>query len=143
MQPADLSPSPAKRLDVLIVEDDIRHALTMGWMLEAMGHTYTIAVDPLAALEIIASLTPDIIMLDIGLPQMSGFQLCQSLRRFENLNKTLIIAQTGWDRPDYRARASEVGFHDYLVKPVLYDALLDKLTGISLGRFSERALFET
>jgi CheY-like chemotaxis protein/anti-sigma regulatory factor (Ser/Thr protein kinase) len=111
--------SPTTRsLRVLVVDDTVEVAQTVGWMLEEIGHQYCLVHDGRKALEAAKKYRPDAILLDIGLPGMDGYAVCQELRADAQFKKTPIIAQTGWGQERDKARASEAGFDEHLVKPV-------------------------
>ncbi|ESQ81649.1 response regulator [Asticcacaulis benevestitus] len=125
---------PAGALRILIVEDNHAAAQATGLMIEAMGHDYLIAHTPGQALMTAEAYAPDVALIDIELPGMSGFDLCRELRALPELQKTLCIAQTGWQHDDYRHRADSAGFHHFLVKPVYFDVLNARLTEIAAER---------
>jgi CheY-like chemotaxis protein len=77
---------------------------------------------------------PDVALIDIELPGMSGFDLCRELRALPVLAQTHCIAQTGWEHDSYRHRANDAGFHHFLVKPVYFDVLSAKLAEIATAR---------
>ncbi|MDY6983551.1 MAG: response regulator [Pseudomonadota bacterium] len=121
----------SRALQILVVEDNIDSATTTGWLLESMGYpNYTLAQDGPTALEIARRMQPDVVMLDIGLPGMNGYEVCRELRRNPVFADTLIIAQTGWGQDRYREMAYFAGFDHHLTKPlrpVDLEALLSKV----------------
>lgn len=109
----------AEPLNILVVDDNIPSAQTIGWMLELIGHTAVIAHDAAGAMRIASGTSkPDVIVLDIGLPDMNGYDLCRELRKDPTLGKSVFIAQTGWGQDKDRKTAFEAGFDHHLVKPV-------------------------
>ena len=122
---------PTGALRILIVEDNHAAAQATGLMIEAMGHDYLIAHTPGQALMTAEAYAPDVALIDIELPGMSGFDLCRRLRALPELHKTHCIAQTGWQHDDYRHRADDAGFHHFLVKPLYFEVLSAKLTEIA------------
>ena len=108
---------------VLIVDDNVPAAQTTGWMVEMMGFGYRLAHTPEAGLEAAADYRPGVVLLDIGLPGMNGFDLCARLKTLPELAGATFIAQTGWAGEEYRRRAAEVGFDHFLVKPVAMETL--------------------
>ncbi|MGV3590483.1 MAG: ATP-binding protein [Gammaproteobacteria bacterium] len=108
---------------VLVVDDNVPAAETTGWMLEIDGHTVEYAYDAAAALAAAPAFRPDVILLDIGLPGMNGYDLCRAFRQQPQFQRTLIIAQTGWGQERDRQLAHDAGFDHYLVKPVKYEDL--------------------
>lgn len=110
-------------LRVLIVEDNPALAQTTGWLVESLGHDYRLAQNGPDALDIAPAFRPDVVMLDIGLPGMSGYDICRAMRRMPELAGTLFIAQTGWGQSEHRQMAADAGFDHHLVKPVDFDRL--------------------
>jgi CheY-like chemotaxis protein len=103
---------------VLIVEDNHESAQTIAWLLESFGHHTMIVTDGRQALERALAYGPDVCLLDIGLPGISGYDLCRMLRGEPALQKALYIAQTGWSTPEHRQLSKDAGFDHHLVKPV-------------------------
>jgi signal transduction histidine kinase len=123
--PSEMKPGEAmnekqenKTLNILVVDDNVDSAQTTGWMLETIGHNYILAHDGVRALEIAQESRPDVILLDIGLPGMNGYDVCRTLRKNPLFESTLIIAQTGWGQKRDREMAREAGFSHHLVKPL-------------------------
>lgn len=110
-------------LSVLVVDDTVEVAETVGWMLEEMGHNYSLVHDGRQALEAARTFRPDVILLDIGMPVMDGYAVCRELRADPEFKKTPIIAQTGWGQQRDKTSASEAGFDHHLVKPVAFEDL--------------------
>ncbi len=108
---------------VLIVDDNEASAKTLGWTLEILGHDIRLAHEGNEAIEIAKSYLPHIILLDIGLPGMNGYEICKVLRLFPELERTVIIAQTGWGQKEHLIRSKEAGFNHHLVKPVSIEKL--------------------
>jgi len=118
-----LAPAQGQALKVLVIDDNVDVAQTVGWMLEEMGHQYELVHDGRKALEAARVFRPDAILLDIGLPVMDGYAVCRALRQDDLFKKTPIVAQTGWGQEQTKTQASEAGFDHHLVKPVGYDDL--------------------
>ncbi len=129
MAPAD-APSGLK---VMIVEDNEPLAQTTGWLVEMLGHDYRLAHSAGEALKTAPDYRPDVLMLDIGLPGMNGYDLCREMRQADYLADTVFIAQTGWGQEEHRIRALEAGFHHHMVKPIAIEALEDLLASIAQG----------
>jgi CheY-like chemotaxis protein len=115
--------SRAEALRVLVVDDNADVAETVGWLLDAIGHDFTIVHDGRVVLETAARLQPDVILLDLGLPVMDGYAVCRALRADPRFQKTQIIAQTGWGQDSDREKTAQAGFDSHLVKPVSLDRL--------------------
>jgi PAS domain S-box-containing protein len=119
------------KLRVLVVDDNHASAQTLGWMAEMLGHEVQLAHDSISALNMAKSFLPEVILLDIGLPGMSGYEVCKKMREEPLLQHSLIVAQTGWGQQEHRQRSKEAGFDQHMVKPVKIDDL-EKLF-LSLG----------
>jgi CheY-like chemotaxis protein len=105
-------------LKVLVVDDNIASAKTTLWLLELIGHHASAAHDGIAALEKAREIKPDVVLLDIGLPGMNGYEVCRELRKDPDFRNTVMIAQTGWGQERDRQQAREAGFNHHLIKPV-------------------------
>ena len=121
-------------LKVLIVDDNVDVAQTMGWMLETIGHDYRMVHEGTLAVQTAQDYRPDAILLDIGMPGMDGYAVCRALREQTLLDDTVIIAQTGWGQTQARAAPRESGFDHHLVKPVTMDRLEELLANIASAR---------
>ena len=108
----------AEKLKVLIADDNQDAAITMGWVLEAKGCQVEVVEDGPSALKAVKSFTPDLVMLDIGMPGMNGYDLCMALRKNSALKHAVFVAQTGWGQPSHMQRSKEAGFDHHLVKPL-------------------------
>ncbi len=117
-------------LKILVVDDNDASAKTMGWTLEILGHQIQLANDGPTALQEALSFIPDVVLLDIGLPGMNGYQVCEKMRHEPALGHTVFIAQTGWGQQEHRDRSKEAGFAHHLVKPINIDVLKEVLAGI-------------
>ena len=105
-------------MKILHVEDDAGSDYFVARVLEADGHEVVRAVDGEATLEALAEWRPDLIILDIGLPDMDGFELVERARSLGLADDIPIVALTGWVGPGERARASREGFAAFLEKPL-------------------------
>jgi CheY-like chemotaxis protein len=109
-------PSHAQR--ILVVDDspDIRESTAM--MLSLEGYETRVAASGEEALRMAVSFRPTVILLDIGLPDLSGYEVVRRLRESDDFAVTRIIAVSGYDTPEARDRAAEAGFDHHLSKPV-------------------------
>ena len=124
----------ARPLRVLVVDDTVEVAQTVGWMLEEIGHEYQLVHDGRKTLETAKAYRPDAILLDIGLPGMDGYAVCRELRANAQFRKTPIIAQTGWGQQRDKLLASEAGFDHHLVKPVALEDLERLLASVPAAK---------
>ena len=114
---------PPLRKRVLIVDDNIDTAQGLSRLLTRAGHETALAHDGTEALSRAREQTPEVIVLDIGLPGMDGFEVVKSLRQEASCAAAIIIAVTGYGQPEDRQRAIEAGFDHHLVKPVDFNEL--------------------
>lgn len=126
------APSPAG-LRVLVVEDNELTAESLALVLRLWGHEVYVAPDAALALELAAHHEPNVILSDIGLPGMDGYELARRLREGRTFGGAVLIALTGYGREDDRRRALDAGFDHHLVKPPDLDALAHLL-----GRMAAR-----
>lgn len=105
-------------LRILIVDDNQDSAQTLGWMLEMEGHQVFLKYNGPDAIEMARQIAPEVVLLDIGLPDMNGYEVCKIMQQQLNPTNTVFIAQTGWGQEEHRRRSKEAGFHHHLVKPV-------------------------
>jgi PAS domain S-box-containing protein len=120
---AQASDDRAECTRVLIVEDNVDAADSLVALLEVMGHRVRVANDGPRALEIARTRPPDLMLVDIGLPGMDGYEVAREVRRDPHLRDVVLIALTGYGREEDRERALEAGFDRHLVKPVEPDTL--------------------
>ena len=125
--PAAGEPVPAASRRVLIVDDSEDGAESLAMLLEFGGHETHQAHDGLAALEAATRLRPDVVLLDIGLPGLNGYEVCRRIRQEPWGKQLLLVALTGWGQDEDRHRSREAGFDAHMVKPVDFDALLKLL----------------
>ena len=92
-------------------------------LLDLDGYTVATACDGITGLAEAERFNPDVILLDIGMPGMDGYEVARELRAREQTKSAIIIALTGYGQPDDRARAEAAGFTDHLTKPVNPDVL--------------------
>jgi CheY-like chemotaxis protein len=103
---------------VLVVDDNVDSLESMEVLLQIWGHEVRTAGDGPAALAAAAKYRPEVVLLDIGLPGMSGYEVAQRLREIPGLARTTLVAVTGYGQESDRRRTREAGFNRHLVKPV-------------------------
>ena len=112
------APSKAKGLRVLLVDDNEDAAMLLSELLECEGHEVVVAHDGAAALKASLSFLPDVALLDIGLPEMDGYELAGHLRARFPTAALRMFAITGYGEEKDKARAKVAGFDEHFVKPV-------------------------
>jgi CheY-like chemotaxis protein len=124
--------APARRPSrVLVVDDSVDSAESMALLLELAGHDTRMAHSGPAALDEAGAFEPDVVLLDIGLPGMDGYEVARTLRASTARRTPRIVALTGYGRPEDRARAMAAGCHHHMTKPVDFvelEALVRSLT---------------
>jgi CheY-like chemotaxis protein len=115
-------------LQILLVDDNVNAAQTLARILEMWGHTVRMAHDGPSAIDIARQDAPDVVLLDLGLPIMDGYEVARALRAMPGLERVRVLALTGYGADADRSRALEAGFDDYLVKPVDFRELQGTLS---------------
>lgn len=125
--PAKVEPAPAaktaKSKRILVVDDSRDQAQSLGLLLKLLGHDVRTDYDGATALETAKQFKPDIVLLDIGLPKMNGYEVARRIREIPALKNVLLVAQTGWGQEEHRRRSIEAGFDHHFVKPVSIESL--------------------
>ncbi|MBA3596924.1 MAG: PAS domain S-box protein [Methylibium sp.] len=119
------APVAARR--ILVVDDNRDAAASLALMLGLMGNEVRTAYDGAEALETAAAFLPDTVLLDIGMPRLSGYDVCRALRQQAWGRSILVLALTGWGQEEDRRKSHEAGFDGHLVKPVDPPALAEWL----------------
>ena len=109
--------APAGVLRILVVDDNVDAAETLQALLEMSEHLVTVAHDGAAALRHAEATLPQVVFLDIGLPDMSGFEAAEAMRRIAGMEGATLVALTGWGAEQDRQRSSQAGFDHHLTKP--------------------------
>ncbi len=109
---------------VLVVDDNVDAADALAATLELCGHVTQVAYDAAAALATVETFTPDVALLDLGLPGIDGYELGKRLRSHPQLASIRIVAVSGYGQASDRQRTRDAGFDDHFTKPVALDALL-------------------
>jgi CheY-like chemotaxis protein len=116
-------PHSGPRRRILVADDNELAASSLATLLEIMGNEVRTARDGFEAVETAAAFQPDIILMDIGMPKLNGYEACRSIRQQPWSAKAVLVAITGWGQEEARRRSQEVGFTHHMVKPVSPDAL--------------------
>jgi PAS domain S-box-containing protein len=109
-------PGVARR--VLVVDDNVDAASMLDMLLRSLGHETRVAHEGTAALRVAEEFRPDIVLLDIGMPGIDGYEVARRLRTLAKARPMRIVAVTGWGQEGDRERSREAGFDLHLVKPV-------------------------
>ncbi|HZU36052.1 MAG TPA: response regulator [Gemmataceae bacterium] len=116
---------------VVVVDDNKDGAESLAMLLEFWGHDVKIAHDGPSALKTVQAEAPEVVLLDIGLPGMDGYQVARRLRAGPQPNQAVLVALTGYGQDEDRRRTREAGFDYHLTKPINPDALQDLIAGAS------------
>ncbi|HKH48919.1 MAG TPA: ATP-binding protein [Thermoanaerobaculia bacterium] len=113
------APRPlARPVHVLVVEDNVDAAESLATLLRVWGHDVQVVHDGLDAIDAAREQRPEVVLLDIGLPGLDGYQVARRLREDVGLDSSLLVAMTGYGQPEDRRRSREAGIHHHFVKPV-------------------------
>lgn len=117
-----------RSLKVLVVDDHIDSAQTFSELLEWVGYTTHQIHEGGEVIDAAKAFEPNVILLDVGLPDVDGFKIARLIRQTPELSHVRLIALVGYDEPEYRERSRAAGFDDHLVKPVEISYLVERLT---------------
>jgi signal transduction histidine kinase/DNA-binding response OmpR family regulator len=120
------TPKPGQ-LQVLVVDDNTDAAESLGVLLDIEGHAAHIAHSGAEALQVAQAQALDVVFLDIGLPDMTGYDVAKRMRMLPGMQKTLLVALTGWGTQDDRQRTRDAGFDKHLTKPAELTAVEELL----------------
>ena len=131
--PGDALDVACRPLKILVVDDHLDGAESMSALLSLRGHDVRMVHDGDAALIAAAEFRPDVMLLDIGLPTLSGYEVCRLLREQTWGGDIAVIALTGWGDQDAVSKGEAAGFDHHLVKPVDESVLMATLAGLALN----------
>ena len=132
---AESGSKPQRR--VLVVDDNRDSADSLAMLLELTGNKTYMAHDGVEAFQAIEKHRPEVVLLDIGLPELDGHEVCRRVRERPWGKDIVMIALTGWGQEDDRRKSEQAGFNGHLVKPVDYDKLLELLESLTTKVRSE------
>jgi CheY-like chemotaxis protein len=115
-------------LRILVADDNRDAAETLGILLEVMGHEVKTVHDGQAAVDAVASFDPELVLLDIGMPGLNGYETCRQIRASAGGTQRTLVAVTGWGQPHDVQSAHDAGFDRHLVKPVDMDKLMELIS---------------
>jgi CheY-like chemotaxis protein len=130
-------PTPIRstqHLKVLVVEDNVDSAETLAILLRAYDHEVRTVHDGLQAIEVSERFQPDVILLDLGLPDLDGYDVCRRIRQRPRGRNMIIIALSGWGQQKDKDRSAASGFDLHLVKPVEAQTLIEMLSSAPPGQ---------
>lgn len=122
-------------MKILVVDDNRDGADSLATMLELSGHQVQTAYAAHQGLELLEAFRPHVMLTDIGLPDLDGYELARRIRASASGRNTILVAVTGWGQQEDRRRAFEAGFDHHLTKPIapeILDSLLRSLDTTSL-----------
>lgn len=115
-------------LSILLVDDNVDAAVMLAYGLRSAGHTVTVKHDASSALSHARASAPDVFVLDVGLPDLDGYELARQLRQLPTSAAATFIALTGYGQQRDRLKSKEAGFDHHLVKPIEKHQLTQLLT---------------
>ena len=124
------APADARNLRILVVDDNVDAADSIAMLLNMEGHDTRAVNTARAALLAVPEFQPEVVLLDIGLPEMDGYEVARRLRAQNGKQRMRLVAVTGYGQPADRRRAHAAGFDEHMVKPVEPTALQDFLRGV-------------
>jgi signal transduction histidine kinase len=131
-RPPALPPERAPtRLRILVIEDSREIVEGLTELLEDMGHQVWSALTGQQGIDLYAEARPNVVLCDLGLPQMSGLEVCRRIRALATEMRPTMVALTGWGRAEDRQRTDEAGFDHHMVKPVRADELATVLCAVT------------
>jgi PAS domain S-box-containing protein len=138
--PTILPPLPSREsaepvgpsLRVLVVDDNVDAAQSLGLLLEDSGHAVQTTHDGPTALKVASIYRPHVVLLDIGLPGIDGFEVARQMRQQPDLRNVVLVAMTGYGQIKDKQRSMEAGFNHHLVKPASFEKVLQILATVSV-----------
>ena len=113
-----------------MVDDNRDSAESIATLLQLSGHQTMTVHDGIEAVEATERFRPEVVLLDVGLPKISGIEACRRIRHLPSGRNVIIVALTGWGQDSDRRKTREAGFDAHLVKPVDYSELLQLLAAL-------------
>jgi len=117
-------------MSIVVADDNHESADSMALFLQMQGHDVRTVYDGRACVEAVAERTPDVVLLDLGMPVLDGFEACQQIRSMPGGDRIAVLATTGWGSEADRMRSQQCGFDAHLVKPVDPEMLLARLDAL-------------
>ncbi|MFM9960748.1 MAG: PAS domain S-box protein [Planctomycetaceae bacterium] len=127
----EIGPPAARQLRVLVVDDNEDTVLSFSMLLRASGHDVRTAIDGPSAVQTAIDYRPDVVLLDIGLPGLTGYEVAKRIRQQPLLKDVMLVALTGYGQDSDRQTSFEAGFNHHLVKPARLDQLQQILATVA------------
>ena len=121
-----------KQLRILVVDDNVDTVLSFSMLLRASGHEVRTAHDGPKAIQIAAECVPDVILLDIGLPGLNGYEVAKQIRKQPALKNVVLVALTGYGQESDRQASMDAGFNHHLIKPARLELVRKILANVAL-----------
>jgi signal transduction histidine kinase/CheY-like chemotaxis protein len=118
------------RCDVIVADDNADALQSLTMLLEMEGHAVRVAHDGTTAIALMKQRAPDVMLMDIGMPGLNGYEAARQVRSIEGGEQITLIALTGWGQPADRTRANEAGFNHHLTKPIEFEDLAKLLSQV-------------
>ncbi|WP_426196357.1 ATP-binding protein [Massilia sp. DWR3-1-1] len=128
--PAGTGPARGHPVRVLVVDDNSDAAATLAELLQMLGHSAQVAHDGVSALEAMQDFRPQVVLLDLGMPGMNGYQVAEAIRNDRRFDQPLLAALTGWGGQQDRDQTRAAGFDLHLTKPVDLAVIEQVLAGV-------------
>jgi PAS domain S-box-containing protein len=122
--------APHRQRRVLIVDDNVDAAESLARVLALSGHDVRTVYDGESGIEVVEVFSPDLVLLDLGMPRIDGYETARRIRRTPNGKQVLLVALTGWGQEQNRKQSRDAGFDQHLVKPADPQMLLQLLASI-------------
>ena len=126
-QTNEVAPPALRR--ILVVDDNVDAADSLGLLLEMLGNDIRTANDGQAGIDVAAQFLPDVVLMDIGMPKLNGYEAARRIRQHPWGRGMMLVALTGWGQEHDRRKSAEAGFDHHLVKPVELSALTKLISG--------------
>jgi CheY-like chemotaxis protein len=120
---APTAPAPRQPCRVLVVDDSADSGDSLAAVIGLLGHDARVAYDGLAAVQVADEYKPHLVLMDLTLPVLSGYEAASRIRALPTGSGIMLVALTGWGRAEDERRTAEAGFHRHVVKPLDFDLL--------------------
>jgi CheY-like chemotaxis protein len=130
-EPTVSEPTTTTARRILVVDDNRLSADSLARLLQLTGNETHTAYDGLEAVQAATTLKPDVVLLDIGLPKLNGYEAARKIREEPWGKKMVLVALTGWGQDEDRQKSREAGFNGHMVKPIDHAELMKLLASLS------------